>query len=63
MIDMKTKRTWYEAALYCEETYGVYVAWSLEERYFICPECDEPIFESDWEGHDFETCPICEYYF
>ena len=46
---------------YCEDVFGTYV--DLEERFFICPECDEPIYEEDYEGHDFSMCPICEVYF
>ena len=50
--------SWEEAARYCEDVFGTYV--DLEERFFICPECDEPIYEEDYEGHDFSMCPICE---
>ena len=53
--------TWEEAAEYCYMTFGVQV--DHEERFFICPECGEPIYEEDWEGHDFSMCPICEVYF
>lgn len=49
---------WEDAARFCEETFGVYVDW--EERFFICPECDEPVLEEDWENHNWERCPICE---
>ena len=30
--------SWEEAARHCEDVFGVYV--DLEERFFICPECD-----------------------
>lgn len=55
--------TWLEAAEYCEEVYGVFVCYDEEEenRYFICPECGEPLLACDWEDHDFDTCPICEF--
>ena len=53
--------SWEQAARYCEDVFGTYV--DLEERFFICPECDEPIYEEDYEGHDFSMCPICEVYF
>ena len=53
--------TWYEAAEFCEKTYGIYV--DLDEGFFICPECAEPIYECDWENHDWATCPICEFEF
>lgn len=53
--------TWLEAALYCEETFGVHV--NMKERFFICPECGEPILFEDWRGHDWDYCPICEFEF
>ena len=52
---------WDQAADVCEKVYGVYVNW--EERYFICPECDEPIYEDDWSNSDMDMCPICEFIF
>ena len=48
--------SWEAAAKYCEDTFGVYVDW--EERFFHCPECDEPIYECDFDN--FTMCPICE---
>ena len=41
---------WKHAAKYCEDVFGVYVDW--DERFFECPECAEPIYESDWANHD-----------
>ncbi len=37
---------------------------NFEEGYFICPECDEPIFNQDWEDSDMleagaYVCPVC----
>lgn len=37
----------------------------MNEEYFICPECEEPIFADDWSGEDFMeddciVCPICK---
>ena len=52
---------WEKAAKFCEETFGSYVDW--EERFFHCPECDDIVYECDWEDHDFEICPICEFNF
>ena len=54
---------WDKIAVYCEDTYGVFVDW--EERFFLCPECGEPIYECDWNTEDmFDDgniiCPICE---
>jgi hypothetical protein len=57
---MEREWTWEDCAKYCEENYGVYVDW--EEEYFICPECDEPIYADDWDDHDlWNLCPICEF--
>lgn len=52
---------WETAMTYCAETFGVQA--DLEERFFICPECGEPIYEEDWEGYDLSMCPVCEVYF
>lgn len=55
---------WEDAAIYCENVYGTYVDW--EERFFTCPECEEPIYEVDWDDKDFLDdngkiiCPVCE---
>lgn len=57
--------TWEKIAHLIEVNYGTQVDW--EERFFICPECREPIYEADWDdtdlyyvdGNDF-LCPICE---
>ena len=53
--------TWKQAAKFCEETYGTYVDW--EVGFFSCPECGEPICESDWDEHDWSICPICDFDF
>lgn len=53
--------SWKYVAETCEQVYGVHVDW--EERFFICPECDEPIYEADWDLHDWTMCPICEFAF
>ena len=59
--------TWKEIAKRCEEIYGTYV--DLDEGFFICPECDEPIYRCDWREIDFTLgeeyygriyCPVCE---
>ena len=51
--------TWKQAANIASEVYGCFV--DYEEGFFICPECDEPIYACDWQGHDFSTCPVCEF--
>lgn len=48
---------WTEAAALCALVYGSYV--DMEERFFICPDCEEMIFE-DYCA-DFIKCPICEF--
>ena len=53
--------TWEQAAIFCYNTFGSYVDW--EERFFICPECQEQILEEDWDEHDFDICPVCEIVF
>ena len=51
---------WEKLALCIDENYGTLV--DFEERFFICPECSEPIYESDWTDKDImESCPICKY--
>ena len=40
--------TWLEAAVYCEETFGVHV--DMKEGFFECPDCSEPIYECDWDS-------------
>lgn len=43
------------------ESYGGEVNW--EERYYICLECGEPIYEDEWTRSEFIdfVCPICEW--
>lgn len=50
--------SWEEAALYCNNIYGSYI--DVEEQFFICPECGEPIYKEDW-SIGLETCPICTF--
>lgn len=40
--------------------YGSFVDW--DERFYICPECGEPIYECDWNENKLRDvyCPICE---
>lgn len=52
--------SWEAAAKFCEDTFGSYVDW--EERFFHCPECDEPLLFEDWNDHDWSMCPVCENY-
>lgn len=52
---------WEINARYVEDVYGSFVDW--QERFYICPECGEPIYECDWTPAELEDliCPICEY--
>lgn len=52
---------WEANAKLVEEVYGGYVDW--EERFYLCPECDEPIYECDWSTLELtkHLCPICEF--
>lgn len=53
--------TWEENAQYANRIYGSLVDWN--ERFYICPECDEPVYECDWTDEELRTnlCPICEF--
>lgn len=36
----------------------------LNDAWFICPECGEPIYYSDWKDElDENICPVCEFDF
>ena len=53
---------WWEAnADLVEKVYGGFV--DYEERFYICPNCDEPVYECDWSERDCENfvCPVCEW--
>lgn len=51
--------SWLENANFAETVCDAFVNW--EEKFYICPECGEPIYETDWEEAelDKEFCPIC----
>lgn len=53
---------WIDRAEQVEENYGTLVDYT--ERFYICPECGEPVYEDDWDMEDFEDriCPICGFY-
>lgn len=52
---------WEAKAKIAEEVYGSFVDW--DERFYICPECGEPVYECDWTGAEFIDilCPICDF--
>ena len=50
---------WGEMANRIIDFYGGFVNW--DERFFLCPDCEEPIYEEDYpEWEDGIVCPICE---
>lgn len=54
--------TWEYAAEYCRDIYGTPIDWV--ERFFLCPECGDPIYEEDWsEINEWHTCPVCGFCF
>ena len=58
------KDVWEKVAHLVEANYGGYVDW--KERFFLCPECGEPVYECDWADSDLVNgdedfmCPVCE---
>ena len=58
---------WEKVARYSNEVYGSYIDW--EERFYVCPDCGEPIYEEDYNelGDYYPTynvgpkCPVCEF--
>lgn len=56
-------KTWLEAATYCEEVYGSSIVEEKDAAYFQCPECGEMLFREDWQGHNWRTCPVCDFEF
>ena len=51
---------WAVNAYIVDKFYGGYV--DYDERFYICPNCEEPVYECDWSKKEFEdfVCPICE---
>ena len=60
---------WERLANEVELVYGGFV--DRDEGFFNCPECDEPIYDCDWNDSDFSLgrsyrgrlrlyCPVCE---
>lgn len=53
---------WEINASYVEKDCGGFVDW--DERFYICPNCEEPVYERDWSNMELvqHVCPICEDY-
>lgn len=53
---------WEINASYVEKDCGGFVDW--DERFYICPNCEEPVYECDWSNTELvqHVCPICEDY-
>lgn len=51
---------WEQVARMAHMNFGVYIDW--EERFYLCPECGEPIYEVDWSDEELldHFCPICQ---
>jgi hypothetical protein len=53
------KWSWEYIAKVVERDYGCYVDW--DEEFYICPECDEPIYKCDYPFIKVGMiCPVCE---
>lgn len=55
---------WEKACEIVINKYGVLVDME-EDRFFICPECDEPIYEDDYpdiiiSSNEEFYCPVCD---
>ena len=46
---------WRRVSYLMKEIFGTEV--DMEEGFFRCPECDEPIYEGDYS--DYSECPVC----
>lgn len=54
-------KEWERNARIVEYVFGGYV--DREEKFYICPECGDAIYECDWDEEDFIKflCPVCEF--
>ena len=50
---------WECVAAFVERNFGAHV--DLDEEFFECPECGEPIYKCDYPHIDLGIiCPVCE---
>jgi formylmethanofuran dehydrogenase subunit E len=57
---MARYRSWDYVADIIDKDYGGYV--DYEEKFYICIECGEPIYECDYGRiDDGMLCPVCEF--
>ena len=49
---------WEQVASKLEREEGAFINW--DERFFVCPNCEEIIYEEDMTS---DACPVCGYLF
>ena len=56
---MSFTKQWKENMKIAQEEYGSFV--NLEDGFYLCPECGEPIYNEDWTDEELKEsiCPIC----
>lgn len=56
--------TFEEACLYCAMTFSSSFSYGEDkDDFFICPDCLEPIYRTDYNDFDFSECPVCGFSF
>lgn len=63
-VNEMSREEYYKLATLCEELYGIQN--DIEEEFFICAECGESLYYSDWKNDEnfFKGfCPICGFQF
>ncbi len=58
--DIINMTNWEKNANIVETVYGGFV--DREEGFYLCPECEEPIYKDDWSEEELEElCPVCNF--